>query len=316
MLDQITYLFRLQVIAEAGSLRRAATLLNVTQPALTRSIAQLEKHFGQAVLTRHSKGVSLTEFGARVMTAASRLSRYWEIAESDLAHPSSAMRGRLRLRAGPLWRAVVLPEIISELQNTFPAVVIEIGSSLRGETAADLSEGRIDAVFGGIEMPEGPGQRLRQLQFTTVYDRVVARENHPIFKASDGKGNCTPQRLLDYPWIVYTADPVYELETVHGAIERLGQAPDIRVRSESLVAVIGFLQRGDYLCMLPEAAVAGANSPKILPVPVEFGGRMIRSGIIFREEMSEWPPMVELLKLCERHFAKQHGATASKALPT
>lgn len=310
MLDQMTHLFRLKAIADAGSLRRAALRLNITQPALTRSVAQLEKHYGKALLTRHSKGVVLTDFGARVLEAANRLSRHWEIAENALAHSPSTIRGNLRLRAGPLWRAVVLPEIISQLHETFPQVVIEIGSSMRGETADDLSHGRIDMVFGGIEMPEASGQRLRTEQFTTVYDTVVARETHPIFERGEPKGRTISERLFDYPWVVYTADPVYELQTVHGAIERLGQAPDIRVRSESLVAVIGFLQRGDYLCILPEAAVAGADSPRILPVPVEFGGRMIRSGIIYREEMADWPPLVELLRLAALYFAERDPARA------
>jgi len=301
MLDQITHLFRLQAIAEEGSMRRAAVRLNITQPALTRSIAQLEKHFGNAVLTRHSKGVALTDFGARVISSVNRLSRYWQIAESDLAHSTRGASGRLRLRAGPLWRAVILPQVITDLQKMFPAVVIEIGSSLRGETAEDLAEGRIDIVFGGIELLDH--RRLIRRQFTVVYDRVVAREDHPLFALRGANGKIDSMRLLDYPWIVYTADPVYELETIHGAIERLGRAPDVRVRSESLVAVFGFLQRGNYLCILPEAAVTGANLPRIRPVPVEFGGRKIHSGIILREEMVDWPPIQELLKLCEQYFA-------------
>uniref|UniRef100_UPI003101AF82 helix-turn-helix domain-containing protein n=1 Tax=Neorhizobium sp. EC2-8 TaxID=3129230 RepID=UPI003101AF82 len=56
MLDQITHLFRLQAIVEEGSLRRAAERLNLTQPALSRSLAQLEAHFGRPLLERHARG--------------------------------------------------------------------------------------------------------------------------------------------------------------------------------------------------------------------------------------------------------------------
>jgi DNA-binding transcriptional LysR family regulator len=81
------------------------------------------------------------------------------------------------------------------------------------------------------------------------------------------------KRVLDFPWIVYTADPVYELETVHGTIERLGLAPEIRIRSQSLIATLAFLQKGDFLCVLPESAVVGATAPRIVPVPVNPGAQ-------------------------------------------
>ncbi|MCO6188535.1 LysR family transcriptional regulator [Rhizobium sp. L1K21] len=304
MLDQMTHLMRLRTVVEEGSMRRAAARLHITQPALTRSIAQLEKYFGDSLLTRHSRGVQATDFGARVISEVSRLTRQWELAEKNLTRPVQQTTGTLHLRAGPLWRAVVLPDIITALQKSFPGLSIEVGSGVIKSTVEDIVEGRVDAVFGGIELPSSHDKRLITRQFTTVYDRVVAREDHPIF---DGAANNKPinaDRLLEYPWIVYSTDPVYELQTVHGAIERLGRAPDIRIRSESFVSVIGLLQKGDYLCILPEAAVKGANLPKIVSLPVEFAGRMIRSGIIFREEMADWPPLAELSRLCEQHFSE------------
>lgn len=308
MLDQMTHLMRLRTVAEEGSMRRAAISLHITQPALTRSIAQLEKHFGASLLNRHSRGVSATELGKRVISEVNRLTRQWELAERNLAQSGHETAGTLRLRAGPLWRAVVLPEVVTTLQSRFQGLSIEIATGVVKSTIEDIAEGRVDAVFGGIELPSNHDKRLVRKQFTTVYDRVVAREGHPIFSSSGRGKPIDPDRLLDYPWIVYTSDPVYELQTVHGAIERLGRAPDIRVRSESFVAVMGLLQKGDYLCLLPEAAVTGANLPRIVPVPVEFAGRMIRSGIIFREEMGDWPPLLELLNLCEQHFSANANA--------
>ena len=302
MLDRMTHLFRLQAVIEEGSMRRAADRLGVTQPALTRSIAQLEESLGQPLLLRHARGVIPTEYGKRVVSSARRLSRHWEQIEAELADFGIGLRGQLRLTAGPLWRAVVLPTVIAELQGHFPGLGIEMQSGSFRNTATDLLEGRVDVVFGGVQMADGMLPRLVQREFTKVYDRVVAREWHPIFEdVSDGKLQ-DARRVLDFPWVVYTADPVYELETVHGTIERLGRSPDIRVRSESMIATLGILQKGDYLCVLPEAAVAGVIAPRLLPVPVEFGHRIIRSGAIFRQEMEDWPPLVRLLELSAAQF--------------
>jgi DNA-binding transcriptional LysR family regulator len=165
-----------------------------------------------------------------------------------------------------------------------------------------LVEGRVDVVFGGVQIADAHASRLSHRQFTTVHDRIVARADHPIFaNVSDGKLK-DPMQVLNYPWIVYSADPVYELETVHGMIERLGRPPDIRIRSESMVATFGFLQQGNYLCVLPEASVSAISNPRIVSIPVELGHRMVQSGALFRKEMEDWPPLVRLLDISETFF--------------
>lgn len=305
MLDHFTHLFRLRTIAAEGSMSRAAESLNLTQPALTHSVAQLERHFGKPLLVRHARGVTPTVFGARVIATVDRLARHWELAERDLSDADRGMTGVLRLRAGPLWRAVVLPDVVSRFQNRYPGLNVEIEHGSFRSTVRDLTEGRVDVIFAGVQIADGPHPRIESRQFTVVHDRVVARADHPIFGyPRDRKGHIDPRGVLDFPWIVYTADPVYELETVHGTLERVGQAPDIRIRSASLVATLGFVQKGDYLCVLPEAAIAGVASPPIAPVPVELGHRMIQSGALFREEMSDWPPLVHLLDLAQAYFEK------------
>ena len=84
MLDIVTHLFRLQAIVEESSLRRAAARLNVTQSALSRSLAQLEAYFGRPILERHARGVRPTPFGERVLSESLRLQRQWTISEQSL----------------------------------------------------------------------------------------------------------------------------------------------------------------------------------------------------------------------------------------
>ena len=304
MLDHFTHLIRFRAIVGEGSMRRASETLGVTQPALTRSIALLEAHFGKPLLMRHSRGVSPTEFGRRLLGSVNRLSRQWEIAEADLAQFGGAATGRLALRAGPLWRAVILPEVISALHVQFPnlSVAIETGGS--DNSLLDLAEGRCDAIFGGTQPDAMTVGGLVWRPFTTVHDRVVARETHPIFAARTKDGAFDQERILDYPWIVYMTHPIYELETIHGTAELFGRAPDIRVRTNSLVTTMALLQKGDYLCVLPEAGVRAVVPPRIVPVPVDLGHRAIPSGATYRAETADWPPLARLLELCEQFCAR------------
>lgn len=303
MIDLMTHLFRLQAIVEEGSLRRAALRLNLTQPALSRSLAQIEERLGQPLVERHARGVVPTAFGARVLSSVKRLSRHWELAEEELRSGLPAHGGRLRIEAGPLWRLVVLPRLIAPMQSAFPDLTIEVGNLQPGSRIERLAEGAVDVIFGGLQFASDLPGRLVVRAFTQFHDRVVSRADHPLFARLDATGALPLGVLHDYPWLVYTADPIYGIEIEHAATEQLGRAPDVRVRCESLSAAISILQRSDCLSILPDFSVTAASAPRIVPVPVLMGRRKAPSGAIFREEIADWPPVAALLELCGSYFA-------------
>ena len=302
MLDKLTLLLRFQAIAGSGSLRRAAQQLGVSQPALSRSLSQLEKHFGQPLLERQARGVVPTGFGEDVLSVTSRLSRDWEVAENQLLERGGATRGTIRIVAGPLWRAVVLPEILAALLGKFPELSIELNNNLVGKTVTDIAEGRVDVGFGGLYVPDSEALGVETRAFTSVRDCVVAREDHPILTMADRNGRVPVDALLKFPWLVYTADHAYLDETIHAVTERTGRTPQIRLYSESLISALKILQRSNCLCMLPDAAVAETSDPAIVPMPVNLGRRQSASGAFYRKSMRDWPPLVALLDLCEVHF--------------
>ncbi len=295
MLDRMSLLFRFQAIAEAGSVRKAAEALNITQPALSRSLGQLEQFYRQPLFERHARGVRPTGFGARLLSTISRLSRDWELAELELASGDRSYEGVLRISAGPLWSAVVLPVVIGKLGQSYPNLVIEIGYQ---QTSVALLEGRIDVSFGGLHSLERGASQMISQPFTTVHDRIIARADHPIHRRRPDDYDA----VHDYPWIVYAADPIYEAESLHAVVERTGAAPQIRIRSTSLLTVLRLLQEGDYLCMLPDAAVTGMFGRPIKPTPIDLGRRGGPSGALYRSAMKDYPPLQELLRLCALFF--------------
>lgn len=305
MIDLMTHLFRLQTIVEEGSLRRAALKLNITQPALSRSLAQIEERLGQPLLERHARGVVPNAFGAKVLSSVMRLSRQWELAEEELRSGAPLIGGRLCIEAGPLWRLIVLPRLIAPLQRAYPELTIEVHNLRPGARIDRLIEGGVDAIFGGLQFASDLPPRLVTRPFTQFHDRVVARDGHPVFAQLDATGHLAPERLLDHPWLVYTGDPIYQIEIEHAAAERLGRAPDISVKCESLTAALGILQHSDCISILPDVAITSVMSPQIMTVPVLLGRRKAPTGVIYREEFGDWPPFALLLDLCAAHFAQR-----------
>lgn len=296
-------LFRFHAIAEAGSVRKAAEVLNITQPALSRSLNQLEIFYGQPLFERHARGVRLTGFGKRLLSTISRLARDWELAETELASGGYTDEGILRINMGPLWTSVALPPIVSQLHRLYPNLVIEMNYLAGDPMVAALLEGRIDVSFGGLHsLAHGSGQLMSE-EFTTVHDRIVARAGHPIHRrAADDY-----LAVHDYPWIIYTADPVYEAQTLHAVVERTGTPPQVRIRTTSLLATLRLLQEGDYLCMLPDGSVGVAGHP-IKPTPLDLGRRMSPSGALYRKAIADYPPLQELLRLCRVFFEARQKA--------
>jgi DNA-binding transcriptional LysR family regulator len=298
MLDRMNLLFRFQAIAEAGSMRKAAEVLNIAQPALSRSLGQLEKVYGQPLLERHARGVRPTGFGVRLLSTISRLSRDWELAEHELASSGHSAEGRLRIVAGPLWAAVVLPVILGRLHERHPNLTVEIKPTTGESSLPDLLEGRIDMSFGGLFPLERGSGLIVTRAFTSVCDRIIARADHPIHSRAPNDY----MAVLDYPWIIYTEDPIYEAETLHAVMERTGAMPPVRARTTSLLAAMRLLQYGDYLCMLPDAAVLGMPGGVIRPVPIDLGHRASASGARYRQAAAHYQPLQTLLDLCADYF--------------
>ncbi|WEJ31826.1 LysR family transcriptional regulator [Devosia sp. SD17-2] len=299
MLDQITHLFRLRTILEEGSLRRASEKLNVTQPALSRSLAQLEAYFGQQLVKRHARGVVATPFGAKVLSVSNRIERYWEIAEQELRSDVSDEKTVFRIAGGPVWRSGVLAGVLAELQNRHPNILIEFTAISVAKSLDDLHEGRLDVVFTGVSFDSGPSRRLSRVKLTDVANHVMAREDHPLLR--DGQP-FEMERLLDYPWIVYSELPAYREITQHMISQHLGAAPSVRFVCQSLLSVLTLLQQSDCLCVLPHLAVEFVNSPRIVPIDLPLQRNTAEVGLMFRSELGDWAPLQTLVAMSREKF--------------
>ena len=298
-------LVRFAAICEAGSLRKAAQVLNITQPALSRSISTLEEVYGQPLLERHARGVAPTAFGTRLLASVTRLARDWELAEEQLVEDSQTLEGMLRINGGPLWESVVLPKVIGDLQKRYPRLGVEVHCETGNTLYTSLVEGRVDIAFGGLHRLDRGHDLLITRELTQVHDRLLARREHPIHQ-------CAPddyKALIGMPWVIYAADPIYEQQIIHTLIERTGVMPNIMLRCNSLIATVQSTQNADYLTMLPTSDIGNIFGPEIIPSPIDLGRRFGPTGARYRRAIADYPPLVCLLDLCER-FVQAEGKTS------
>jgi DNA-binding transcriptional LysR family regulator len=308
MLERMDLLLRFMEIADAGSLRAAAEKLNISQPALSRSLRQLEDHYGEPLLERHARGIRSTPFGDRLRTHVARLIRDWEISEIELGSAQYRPEQVLRISAGPLWSSVVLPVVIGRLEREMPRLVVELSYLTSEDAVSALNDGRIDISFGGMHHLERTGPINHELvarPFTIVRDCVLAREDHPIHKVDPEDY----QAVHDYPWVIYSVGGFYENELLHAVIEKTNAAPPIRVRSTSLFTVLRFVQEGNYLSVMPDITSVNVLARPIKPIPLRLVQREGPTGALYRRSAERYPSVQALLRHCEQFFQENPGPT-------
>lgn len=147
MLLNLRELNAFKAIVDSGSLGRAAEALNLTQPALSRIIKRLEDQLGVPLFERHQRGVSLTEYGARLEPFANLL-----LSESQRAvQEIEAMRGLEKgvVRVGAVVSALghLVPTAVEQLLRKWPGLQVHLVEALSEDLINMLVKGDIDLAL-------------------------------------------------------------------------------------------------------------------------------------------------------------------------
>lgn len=166
-------------VARAGSFSRAAEELHITQPALSRNIAALERELGIRVFERGRAGASLTQVGALAVEAAESLLRHAD----GLAHNLSLLRsgdaGRLAFGMGPMLGSLVLPGLGREFLSRRPLLRLRAVIKSAEELQRELLNDRIELFYSGIQ--QLPVSRLLQVEHIARLPIAhVVRAGHPL----------------------------------------------------------------------------------------------------------------------------------------
>lgn len=218
-------------ITRQQSLKRAAERLNLTQPAISRTLAELEEVLGSRLLTRGRGGVSLTAQGEALFDfAQAGLGSLERGLQSASARQRQSIP-RLHVGALPSVSARLLPGVVALLDESSPHFQLTIADGSHEHLTDQLRAGTLDLVLGRLGAPD----TMRGLSFAQLYlDDVafVVRPGHPVLD------NPSLSRLAEFtvifppPWAAIrpfveqlliaegVTIPPHRIETVSGAFGR------------------------------------------------------------------------------------------------
>jgi DNA-binding transcriptional LysR family regulator len=155
-------------VADTGSLSRAARQLRVTQPTVSRRLAELEATVGEPMFVRDVSGTRLTAFGERFVEPARRMADAGAEIERVAAGVERGPRGTVRISAPPGVAAAVLAPFAATLHARLPDVQLEVIATVR---YVDLLRGEADLAV------RFPSSSIRESRRDLA---VLASVRHPV----------------------------------------------------------------------------------------------------------------------------------------
>lgn len=201
-------------VAETGSFSRAAERIYLTQPAISKRIATLERQVGTRLFDRMGRGIRLTEAGAALLSRARAVLKELEDVKRSIANLSGTITGELLLATSHHVGLHRLPGALKRFHETYPDVRLDLRFMDSEKACTAVAKGDIE--FAVVTLPPMAGPSL---QVEKIWDDpldIVVSHDHPLTRVK----RVQLAMLLDYPAIL-PGPGTYTREIILGAFGSL-----------------------------------------------------------------------------------------------
>lgn len=272
-------LLYLATVIEQGSLAKAAKLLAVSQPALSKSMDRLEAESGAKLLERGAGGITPTAFGEALYAHARQIREEMSLAESRLRKGGRTAGRVVTMGTLPSLATSVVPLAVGRWRDEHQDVVLRVVEGVQVDLLLGLLRQQFDFVIGQTEFYDfWDGLKQRVLFRDRL--RIVARTGHPLFDA----GDFAWATLAGCPWVCPLVGGVHRT-----LLEKILQAeglalPARLVECGSVDFTKALVAGSDHLAMLPGHSVStevSGGALRALPITLPALRRDI--AVIFRD---------------------------------
>jgi LysR family transcriptional regulator, nitrogen assimilation regulatory protein len=240
-LKQIEYFVH---VAELGSFTKAASLLSIAQPALSRQVRSLEVELEQTLLYRNGRGVSPTEAGKRLLAHGRGILQQVERARQEVEEVRGAPVGRIVLGLPPTVGKMLAVPLVAEFQARFPRATLGIVEGLTTYVTEWLLMGRVDVAL--LHNPVASPA----LTLSPLMDEQLCL----IGPAGRGKPRShAPVRMRDlpgYPLIIPSRPHAFRMQ-VDTQLANLGLKANVALEIDGVPAMLDLVHQGYGHAVLP-----------------------------------------------------------------
>ncbi|ELR0987006.1 LysR family transcriptional regulator, partial [Salmonella enterica] len=277
---RLRHLHTFVAVAQQGTLGRAAETLNLSQPALSKTLNELEQLTGTRLFERGRLGAQLTVPGEQFLTHAVKVLDALNTAGQALNRKEDASADVVRVGALPTAALGILPAAIGRFHQQQKSTSLQVATMNNTMLLAGLKSGEIDLGIGRMSDPELMGGLNYELLFLESL-KLVVRPGHPLLQET-----ITLSRVMEWPVVVSPKGTVPRQNA-----EALLQSQGCKMPAGCIETLSASLSRQltvdyDYVWFVPSGAVKEDLRQATLvslPVPTQSAGELI--GILTRVDI-------------------------------
>ncbi|EHJ4811978.1 LysR substrate-binding domain-containing protein [Salmonella enterica] len=277
---RLRHLHTFVAVAQQGTLGRAAETLNLSQPALSKTLNELEQLTGTRLFERGRLGAQLTVPGEQFLTHAVKVLDALNTAGQALNRKEDASADVVRVGALPTAALGILQAAIGRFHQQQKSTSLQVATMNNTMLLAGLKSGEIDLGIGRMSDPELMGGLNYELLFLESL-KLVVRPGHPLLQET-----ITLSRVMEWPVVVSPKGTVPRQNA-----EALLQSQGCKMPAGCIETLSASLSRQltvdyDYVWFVPSGAVKEDLRQATLvslPVPTQSAGEPI--GILTRVDI-------------------------------
>jgi len=297
-------------VAEQGSIRAAARLLGVSQPGLTRSLAELERQLGGPLFERRARGVVPTLLGQAFMRRAASILHEVRRTRDEMAQLCGHTTGTVTAGLSIAAHLALLPPALVPFRRRYPDTKLHIIEGFYPTLEPGLRNGGVD-FYIGVDPGRKVAPELSRELVSANRRAVLCRSGHPLASATSLAQLCKTE------WA--TTSITAEAEDEVGAIFKQHglPTPNLVLRSQSALTLMTCLLHSDLLAMVPVQWNEAALTRGLLTtIPVAEELSALPMVAVTRTDLPLTPAAMHLLDLLKRGRILQTDARASARRPS
>ncbi|MGW0087150.1 LysR family transcriptional regulator [Streptomyces sp. NPDC003393] len=288
-------------VAEVGSVTRAADLLHLVQPAVTRQIRTLEQELGVPLFERSGQGMRLTEEGEIMVGRARRALNELERARAEVQPVPGVVTGVVTVGLLESTSDLLAEPLVTALARDHPGVEIRLMTAYSGHLQQWLDDGDLDLAL------------LYNLDSTpTLNARPLVRER--LWAVAPGSAGLCADRpvpfteVAGHPLVMPAAGHALR-RLIDAAAVRSGAAMDVVVQTNSLRVQKHLVRAGHGWTVLPGVGITGDVARGVLSAAPLSEPDVWRSVVLGTPRFARTPPAVEVVA---RELARRIGSAVAR----
>ena len=281
---------------ERRSVTAAAEDVNITQPALTRSLKALENELGVKLFERFASGMVPTPFGDLLYQYAKRMHQDYRHAKAEMEAMRGGASGIIQIGAGPIWIAHFLPAAIDQFRKRWPSVRFSVIQGTITTMQPALLSGAIDMFCGSLDFPDHP--EIRRDELLPIQHVIMASKSHPL-EQLDAVGT---NDLAKFPWVFLIDDLIGRRRVTSFFAEKGIDPPAISLETPSVACVCETLFNGEFIACLAEPLLNSRIGRDLVALKVNRSIWEYTAGIAMRSQFRGSVVVVRFVEHLKKMF--------------